>query len=266
MVKPSLNELGFDLLKLSPFQKLATLIVPFIFFALYFVFAMMGYWVPAILCTIGLSFTTYGSTSHDLVHENLKLNRNLNTFLLSLIELMCFRSGHAYKLSHLHHHKRFPNDDDIEGAAAKMTFIRALVEGIIFQAKIYYWAIRNFRDHKYFRLVILEGLLCSVFIVLCCYTLSSTPVYFCYMCLMIAGSWIIPFVTSYAVHTPHAADELHQTRLFRGTFFSVVAFHHLYHLEHHLYPMVPHKNWPKLAVRLDQYFKSQGIKPLEIKL
>lgn len=71
MVKPSLNELGFDLLKLSPFQKLATLIVPFIFFALYFVFAMMGYWVPAILCTIGLSFTTYGSTSHDLVHENL---------------------------------------------------------------------------------------------------------------------------------------------------------------------------------------------------
>jgi beta-carotene hydroxylase len=32
-------------------------------------------------------------------------------------------------------------------------------------------------------------------------------------------------------------------------------------LEHHLYPMVPHKNWPKLARRLDSYFNGEKLKP-----
>jgi beta-carotene hydroxylase len=83
------------------------------------------------------------------------------------------------------------------------------------------------------------------------------------MSLMIAGSWIIPFVTSYAVHAPDNDRELTQTRLFRGPFFSIVAINHLFHLEHHLYPMVPHKNWPKLARRLDHYFQSQGLEPVK---
>jgi beta-carotene hydroxylase len=79
---------------------------------------------------------------------------------------------------------------------------------------------------------------------------------------MIAGSWIIPFITSYLVHTPEGVNELEQTKLFRGKFFSIISFEHLYHLEHHLYPMVPHKNWPALARRLDPYFKKQKIKPV----
>ena len=43
---------------------------------------------------------------------------------------------------------------------------------------------------------------------------------------------------------------------------SLVAMQHLYHLEHHLYPMVPHHNWPKLARRLDPYFKSAGVEAI----
>ena len=34
---------------------------------------------------------------------------------------------------------------------------------------------------------------------------------------------------------------------------------HLYHLEHHLYPAVPHHNWPELARRLDPHFRSAGL-------
>lgn len=264
--KPSLKELGFDLLNLSAFQLLTTLLMPFIFFAAYFIFALNKQWIPAVLCTMGLSFTTYGSTSHDLVHENLKLNKTLNSILLSLIELLCFRSGHAYKLSHLHHHKRFPHDDDVEGAASKMTLFRTLLEGVIFQIKLYRWALTHHRHHQYYTWIVTEGILAVVLIAACCYTLSFTPVFFCYLCLMIMGSWIIPLITSYAVHTPEGETVLKQTRLFRGAFFSIIAFNHLYHLEHHLYPMVPHKNWSKLANRLDGYFKSQGIEPIKVKL
>jgi beta-carotene hydroxylase len=264
--KPSIKELGFDLLDLSGFQLFVTIAVPFVFCALYFFFAFNGIWPAAVFCTMALSFASYGSTSHDLVHDNLKLDKTLNIVLLSLLELTCFRSGHAYKLSHLYHHKRYPNEDDVEGAAARMSLFRSLVEGVIFQPKIYWWAVINHRKHKYFWLIILEGLTIAAMITFCIYSLSFTYVYFIYMCLMIAGSWIIPLVTSYVVHSPEGENELKQTRLFRGKFFSIIAFNHLFHLEHHLYPMVPHKNWPELARRLDHYFQSQGIEPVKITL
>jgi beta-carotene hydroxylase len=263
--KPSVKDLGVDLLTLSKSQLLITILTPVLFFVLYFVFAFNGYWAAAVLCAMGLSFTSYGSTSHDLVHENLKLNKVVNALLLSTLELICFRSGHAYKLCHLHHHKRYPNDDDVEGAASRMSFIRTILEGIIFQVKIYLWALSHYRNHKYYRLVLWEGLLIVTLISFSIYSTSFTYVFLLYMCLMIAGSWIIPLVTSYAVHTPGGTHELTQTRLFRGSFFGLIAFNHLFHLEHHLYPMVPHKNWPKLASRLDDYFRKEGIKAVEVK-
>lgn len=259
--KPTLKELGFDLLNLNKFQLLVTLALPFLFFVAYFLLAFNGYWVAAVISTMGLSFTSYGSTSHDLVHENLKLPPALNSFLLSLLELLCLRSGHAYQMSHLYHHKRYPHKDDVEGAAARMKLARTLLEGIIFQYKLYAWALSNSAKPKLRNLMLLEGIwiliLISTSVVLAKYT--WVPVI--YVGLMTTGSWIIPLITSYAVHTPEGDGELNQTRLFRGRLFSIVAFNHLYHLEHHLYPMVPHKNWPLLAQRLDDYFHLQGVKP-----
>lgn len=265
LARPSIKDLGFDLLRLSSFQLAATLGVPVVFFVFYFVFASLQIWPLAILCTMGLSFATYGSTSHDLVHENLRINRKLNASLLTLLEIICFRSGHAYKLSHLYHHDRYPHADDVEGAASSMSFPRALLEGIIFQSKIYFWALTHHKNHKYYKRVMLEGILIVVLIAFCIYSASITSIFVVYMVLMIAGSWIIPLVTSYFVHTPEREGELNQTRLFRGRFFSIIAFNHLFHLEHHLYPMVPHKNWPKLAKRLDHYFEENKIKPLNLK-
>lgn len=259
---PRISELGIDLLKLSAFKLCLTILLPFLFFGLYFFLALNSYWIAAIVCTIALSFTTYGSTSHDLVHGNLSILKSLNEILLSFIELICFRSGHAYKVAHLYHHKRYPNDDDIEGAASRMTFFRSLLEGIIFQFKIYKWSLKQDVSKSIKRWIIAEGILVTVLAGWCVYSLTDTPVYFTYLCLMIMGSWIIPLVTSYAVHTPEGKDELHQTRLFRGWFFQIIAFEHLYHLEHHLYPMVPHKNWKKLADRLDFYFQRKKIKPI----
>ena len=121
------------------------------------------------------------------------------------------------------------------------------------------------RDSRFHPITVFEGIVVSLLVLASCYSLQFTDVFFVYMLLMIAGSWIIPLITSYAVHTPHCEDELRQTRLFRGKFFSVIAFDHLYHLEHHMYPMVPHKNWPRLASRLDGYFQKHGIRAVTLK-
>ena len=85
-----------------------------------------------------------------------------------------------------------------------------------------------------------------------------------YAGLMIAGSWVIPLVTSYLPHDAAALDQLHQTRLFRGLFVRIVALDHLYHLEHHMYPGVPHQNWPRLARCLDPWLKEAGVEPFQI--
>ncbi|QCK15641.1 fatty acid desaturase family protein [Mangrovivirga cuniculi] len=260
--KPTINELGRDLLTLSRFKVIQTIAQPLVFFVLYFVFAFHGYWVLAVLSTIAMSFTTYGSTSHDLVHMNLKINPKLNDFLLSFIELISLRSGHAYRQSHLNHHKIFPHEEDIEGQASGMSFFRSLLEGVIFQFKIYFWALSK-TSGRIRNIILLEGLLILIIISAGIWSMKYNYVFIVYIGLIIAGSWIIPFITSYLVHNPKGKDELHQTKLFRGKFYSIIALDHLYHLEHHMYPMVPHKNWVKLAQRLDPYFEKKNIKPLK---
>ena len=71
-------------------------------------------------------------------------------------------------------------------------------------------------------------------------------------------------VTSYIPHDASGRNELEQTRVFRGRLLSILAVEHLYHLEHHLYPSIPHQNWPSLARRLDPYFDRVGIKPVRL--
>ena len=143
-----------------------------------------------------LSFVTYGSTSHDLVHRNLGLRKTTNELLLSLIELLALRSGHAYSLAHLHHHARYPQRDDIEGAAARMSFMRTLLEGVIFQSKIWFWAVRQPSRQKVW--IIIEGITCVLLITLAIFLYSVTPIFLVYVVLMIMGSWIIPLITSYS--------------------------------------------------------------------
>jgi beta-carotene hydroxylase len=259
--KPSIHELGLELLNLSKLQLFMTILQPFAFFILYFIFAFHEYYIPAFFCTLGLSFTTYGSTSHDLVHMNLKINRYVNDLLLFFLELICLRSGHAYRLSHLNHHHLFPDEKDIEGAASKMTIFGTFIEGIIFQFKIYFWALKHYKNRSELNWIIVEGIFIVLIIALSIFSLHYTFVFLAYIILMIAGSWIIPFTTSYLVHKPEGKDELHQTRLFRGKFYHYLSFGHLYHLEHHMYPMVPHKNWVLLSKKLDNYFQQNNIVP-----
>lgn len=259
---PKLTELGLDLLHITTFQQITTLTLPFLCVILYFGFMFLGYWPLAVLTLMYLSFITYGSISHDLVHQNLGLSKRVNDVFLSLTELTAIRSGHAYRMVHLHHHKRFPDDDDIEGAASKMTLFRTLMEGTTLQIRIYVWALKRAKKERVW--VGIEGVACAMIIIsaLLLYPLTASPLM--YVVLMIMGSWIIPLITSYIPHDPHGKNALYQTRLFRGVIASIIAMEHLYHLEHHLYPAVPHHNWSRLAKRLDPYFEKMGVKPIKI--
>jgi beta-carotene hydroxylase len=259
---PELPKLTPELKRITRLRRIFTLSLPFFWITCYFFFATLRWWPLAVLSLMALSFVTYGSISHDLVHRNLGLRRSVNDLFLSLIELLALRSGHAYRAAHLHHHARFPHSDDIEGAAAGMSLPRTLFEGVIFQFKIWLWAIKRSKQGRL--LIWLEGCGCLFLISLSLILYSTTPIFLVYVVLMIMGSWIIPLITSYIPHDPRGENELSQTRLFRGKIASIIALEHLYHLEHHLYPAVPHHNWPSLARYLDPFFKRAGVSPLRI--
>lgn len=259
---PKLSNLGLDLLHLTAWQLVRALATPFAACAAFWLLAARGHWVPAVLSLVVLSFVSYGSTSHDLVHRSLGLGRLTNDILLSAIELIALRSGHAYQAAHLHHHARFPHEDDIEAAAARMSLPQALCEGVVFQFRVYAWALRSSRGRRGW--IVGEGI---ALFAICVAVVAAIPVTVTpaiYAALMIAGSWVIPLITSYLPHDARAPDKLHQTRAFRGSVARILAFDHLYHLEHHLYPAVPHQNWARLARRLDPWLEAAGIKPMRI--
>lgn len=259
---PTLDELGRDLLDVSSMRRIASLVSPFVLAALFFVFAAHGFWLVALACPVLLSFFTYGSVSHDLVHRTLRLPRWLNEILLTSIELLGFRSGHAYRVSHLHHHARFPAEDDIEARVGNLSLRRAFLEGFTLQVRLYFWALRKPGPHRMWAKVEGVMILCLLIASIACLPWTVLPA--AYAALMIAGSWVFPIATVLIPHDAHGADELTQTRLFRGKVLSLVALEHLYHLEHHLFPQVPHHNWPELARRLDPYFQEIGIKPIKL--
>ena len=260
---PKLSELGKDLLELTAGQRGLTLALPFIFTGIYFYAAFTSHWLIAVASTVYLSFVTYGSTSHDLVHCNLGLSRRTNEIFLTVIELLALRSGHAYRMAHLHHHAHFPDEDDVEAAAAKRSAWGALLEGTTFNFRLWRWALKRAQGQAK-KLILAEGWAACLLIIISVLPCRTTFAPLIYVLLITTGAWITPLVTSYIPHDASGKNELEQTRVFRGRLLSILAVEHLYHLEHHLYPSIPHQNWPSLARRLDPYFDRVGIKPVRI--
>jgi beta-carotene hydroxylase len=256
---PTLGQLGDDLLRVTPLRLLKTLAMPFVAMGCYAFFAWLCWWPIAVASVMMLSFVTYGSTSHDLVHRTLHLPHRINDFLLSLIELLSLRSGTAYRLSHLNHHQHLLDDDDIEGAMAHGSLFGSIASGLFLQPRLWLWAWRN---HQPMRLrLLLEGVGIVVSIMTAIVTFRWTAAPLVYVALVIGGSWLFPLITVYIPHDVHAQSPVRKTRLFRGRLVQLIAFDHLYHLEHHLYPAVPHHHWKLLADRLDPHFERIGVKP-----
>src|SRR6185503_5290220 len=151
---PSLDGLGRDLLDVPRWRRVLSLIAPFALALGFFVCADGRNWPGAIACTMLGTFFTYGSISHDLVHRTLRLPHALNELLLCTIELLAFRSGHAYRWAHLNHHAHFPDPDDLEGAAAGMPWWRALLDGTTLQPRLWALALRRGRQRAW---IVMEG-------------------------------------------------------------------------------------------------------------
>jgi beta-carotene hydroxylase len=172
------------------------------------------------------------------------------------------RSGTAYQFVHLKHHQHFPSHEDIEGKAAHLSFFKALLYGVLFQPKVWLYIIQQNSPKR--RLFLIELSLIIAVWIIAVFTVNSYPQLLIYCIVIHFGSWVIPLMTSYFPHRADGKNEYEQTKRFRGKVFSILSLEHLYHLEHHMYPVIPHQNWPKLARRLDPYLDEQKVKSIKL--
>lgn len=264
---PTLDQLGRDLLRIPRWRIAFSLATPFVLAVAYVVCAWAGWWTVAIGCVIALSFVTYGSISHDLVHRSLRLPKRWNAFFLTAIELLMLRSGRAYQLAHLNHHARYPDPhNDPEAAAAHGGLFAALLAGPFFFLRLWWWAIRKYPVHRWRLLLegaIIAGLIGAAVVAAAC---GWSVIPLVYVNLVYLSTWVVPLATAYIPHMPGGDNALSQTRRFRGWFVRFLAFDHLYHLEHHLYPSVPHHQWPELARRLDPHLDHAEVPTIRLGL
>ena len=179
---PPLRELGTDLIQITWLRRFISLALPFLCVGGYFACAFAGYWWAAILAVVALSFVTYPSTSHDLVHRSLGLPTWVNELLLCIYELLALRSGHAYRAGHLtttrvpgrRRHRRCCCENGWTGRA----------DGVTLQMRIWCWAVRRGgRDGPW---MIGEALSCVVLLAAATTLTVWTPVFLIYASLMVA--------------------------------------------------------------------------------
>lgn len=258
---PKLSELGLDLLQSGRPQILRLFLRP-VFCGLAFIgFVWLAWWPLAILSASGL-FMYVVFLNHDLIHNTLRLPRWLNEWLIAVVPALVLSSGHAFQVSHLQHHRRFPLDDDPEGDAARWSWWRALLEGVIFPYKIWWWAWGRASTKR--KWLALEAAWFVAFWITALILWPKIPALTIYAGLMNLGNWIVPLATVHLPHNPHGADALTQTRTVRGFLIPAIFLDQTYHLEHHLYPSVPSHNYTKLAARLDAYFQRKKVAPIKV--
>ena len=261
VVLPSLEDLGRNLLQVTPFQRCWSILRPVACVAAYFAFASQGWWVPAVLAVAGLMFITYISTSHDLLHRTLGFSRRANEILLAVIEMLVLRSGHAFRFTHLHHHRHFPDPDDVEGAVARLPWWQALLSGVGNQSRLFVWAWRRASDGDRAWMAV-EAAWAIAVVVASVLLLPRSHVLFVYVLLVVTSSWLYPLATVWIPHRAGGANTLTQTHAVRGRLVPELLLQHTYHLEHHLYPAVPSYHWQELARRLDPFLRSSGVHPV----
>ena len=258
---PSLAELGRDLAVLSSARRVAQLAWPLGVVAAYAGFAAAGLWLPAAAC-VALFFPRFGVAFHDLLHGSLGLSARTNRRWLTAIGLLALQSGHAVQAAHLEHHRRFPGPADPEAYIGRMPLWRALLEGPIYQYRMWGWAWR--RRPRCRPAVAVEAALHVTVVVAALGLMPVTPVPVAYVALVSIGNSLFPVLSENFLHTQAASVPQGRTRTVRGRLFQAYFLELGYHLEHHAYPSVPTRNCAELARRLAPSFAAVGVTPTTV--
>jgi beta-carotene hydroxylase len=256
---PRLDALGRDLLATSRRQRWLACSRPFLGVIAYAIAAYLGWWwlTPMIVFLIFVAVVT---VTHDVVHGSLGLSPRQTEWALFVFGAVLLESGHAYRTTHLQHHRTFPGPDDPEGDPARMSFRAAVLHGPVFLPRLWWWAYQRQRSRPDQRLWLLAEAGWAVgFVTAGALLVPWTAAVLVYALLALVGSWVYPLLTVHLPHHGYGDTPLTQTSSLRGRVIPALFLELTYHLEHHLYPAVPSHHLPELARRLEPFFREAGL-------
>jgi beta-carotene hydroxylase len=261
---PRLDVLGRDLLVTTQRQRWMTCARPFLGIVAYGIAAYFDWWwlTPIIVFLIFVAIVT---VTHDVVHGSLGLAPRATEWGLFAFGAVLLESGHAYRTSHLQHHREFPGPDDPEGDPARMSLWKAVAYGPFFLPRLWWWAYRRNKGKPDQRRWLLLEAVWAVSVPLAGVALLPwTPAVLVYAGLAFVGSWVYPLLTVHLPHHNYGDTPLTQTGSLRGWIIPKLFLELTYHLEHHLYPAVPSHQLHELSRRLDPFLNANGVKPRRV--
>lgn len=259
---PRLDVLGKDLLTTTRWQRRLACARPVALLAFYAGAAYLGWWwlTPLLIFLIFVAIVT---VTHDVVHGALGLGPRQTEWALFFFGAILLESGHAYRLSHLQHHRVFPGPDDPEGDPARMSFWKAMLYGPLFLPRLWCWAFRRARSTD--RRWLLAEAAWAIAVPIAGFVLWPwTPAVLVYAVLAVGGSWVYPLLTVHLPHHHYGDTPLTQTGTLRGRIIPALFLELTYHLEHHLYPPVPSHHLAELSRRLEPFFHEAGVQPRRV--
>jgi fatty acid desaturase len=160
---------------------------------------------------------------------------------------MMLASMHAVQVNHLHHHRHCLEEEDGEGATARLSWWRAISVGPVFYVRLHASAWRLARQSK--RLWIVFELMAAAAVVILALFVTHRAALQWHLAAMLAGECLTGFFAVWTVHHGCAPGEPGRTQ--RGRWLNLISYSMFYHAEHHLFPGVPTGHLSQLARRLD---------------
>jgi fatty acid desaturase len=235
-----------DLVALTPWEKAWELILGLPWLLLSLWCYSHGLLCAGLLCSFYV-FLTGLRQSHNAQHYALGLPRLFQDAVLLALSVLMLASMHAVQVTHLHHHRHCLEDEDGEGATARLTWWQALLIGPLFYLRLHASAWRLAQPRK--RVWICLELLAIALVVLISVFFAGWAALRWHVQVMLVGECLTGFFAVWTVHHGCNADEPGRTQ--RGRWLNFFSYSMFFHAEHHLFPAVPTAHLPELARRLD---------------
>jgi len=235
-----------DLVLLTPAEKVWELTLSFPWLLVSLWCYGHGWWLTGLVCSFYF-FLTGLRQSHNAQHYALGLPRVLQDSVLFVLSVLMLASMHGVQVTHLHHHRHCLEDDDEEGATARLCWWRALLIGPLFFIRLHVsaWWLATASKQRW---IALE--LCAVASVVAFAAFPSVPLALrWHTATMLIGECLTGFFAVWTVH--HGCNSHEPGRTQRGRWLNLVSYSMFLHAEHHLFPAVPTAHLEELARRID---------------
>jgi beta-carotene hydroxylase len=259
---PPLDALDAGLRSTSTLHRLLTALLPFATIAAFaLAFAVRWYWLLPLIVLAHFVFAV--AYLHDVAHGSAGLTPGRTHWALFVFGVLMLQSGHSFRYSHLFHHTHCLEDDDMEGAPARMHLLDVLLCGPAYLPRLWFRGVRDAAPREGRWIVAeLATALALLGVSAAVVSWSAAPLLYCV--LVYVGGWGYPLATAYLPHYKPGSKPLEQARTMRGTIVPALFMNLTYHLEHHLYPQVPGMNLRRLALRLDPLLAARGLRPTHV--